>query len=221
METSKNLSRVAKIRKYANDSSQFYLTYRLFEQYAHYDHTLSYEEWCNAPESDKAALLYVQFYPEILLAWNKTKAPFNTEEDGVEVVLQYLNKNVKKIEENPSRFTCAYIYRVAYNCIYCIARDIKRDKDRYRLEMSNIQVCQNSDDEVDLFQHVFSDTCSIEYLSDKIEFWRIVESIDPEAKDIIEKVLSNKRISKATQRKCDEIFESLRDKLEVYKEVWY
>ena len=137
-----------------------------------YVRPLSYEEWMDIPQANKAAVLFVQFYEQITLAWYKTKSFFVEEEDGVSTMLQYLIKNVPIIENDPKRFKSSYIYKVAYNCLYCISHDIKRDIERYEKEVSNIASC--TDGEVDLFDTVASNQASAEVILDRQEFWALI-----------------------------------------------
>lgn len=153
-------------------ANAFAETKNLFQAYVGYTKPLSYEEWLATDDDSKAAVLYVQFYDEITLAWYKVKSLYTPEERGVEEMMTYLMKNVKILKDNPNRFNSRYMYQVAYNCLYCICHDIKGDKERFALERSNI--LQVGDTEVDLF-----DTCAqagtIEHTLATEAFWRVVE----------------------------------------------
>ena len=131
-------------------SSPFKAAYNMFRQFLHSSDPISWEDWCNLPHDYKSASLYVQFYDQITLAWYKAKCLYGEDEEGVETVLQYLEKNVPIIEKSKNKYTPQYIYRVAYNCLYCICHDRKIDQDRYALEMSNLVVTGDGD-ELDLF----------------------------------------------------------------------
>ena len=171
-------------------SNAFAETRNCFASYIDYTHPLSYEEWLCAPDDHKAAILYVQFYEEITLAWYKCKSLYTPEERGVEEMMTYLMKNTPIIMENPKRFTSNYIYRVAYNCLYCICHDIQRDKERFALERSNILAV--GDDEIDLFDT----TGELEGLDSVWEsriassaFWKLFEDDDEATFMVINKLL--------------------------------
>ena len=101
-------------------SREFYEARRLFINHINYTRPYSYEEWIALPEDHKCVALYIQYFDQIILAWYKTKSFYASEEEGVETVLQYLNKNVPILEANEKKFNERYIYRVAYNCLYKI-----------------------------------------------------------------------------------------------------
>lgn len=138
--------------------AEFIKTKELFKNYINYKRPLSYDEWMQVHPDHKAAFLYVQFFREIHLAWTKARKLYGDECEGVSVALQYLIKNVPIIEEDPKRYSAKYIYRVAYNCLYCICHDRKCDKDRYEYEVSNIIVVGDVEgsagDMLDLFDTV-------------------------------------------------------------------
>jgi hypothetical protein len=155
---------------YSNSNSEFYKTYLLYREYIGYEKELSYSRWLRLPDRFKAAALYVQFYDQITLAWYKCKTEWSIEEEGVETINQYLMKNVKKIEEDSKRFRPAYIYKVAWNCLYCLCIDPTKNKDRYYNETPE-SFATNSDDEVSWFDFVgtiedFDDLQRAQELSD-------------------------------------------------------
>ena len=76
--------------------TQFHQTKVRFREFANYERPLTYEEWMTAPDECKAAILYVQFYDQITLAWNKLHSVYSDINDGVSEVLQYLNKGFGK-----------------------------------------------------------------------------------------------------------------------------
>lgn len=173
-------------------SNAFKETKNLFIDYTNYSRPLSYAEWLSVPDDNKAAILYVQFYEQITLAWFKTKSFFVLEEDGVSTMLQYLVKNVPIIKENPKRFTPAYIYKVAYNCLYCISHDIKRDIARWENETSNI-VTSGDGDELDLFDTVVIGDGFDESMT-RGDFWAIIEMMGPETEKVINHLLNGESL---------------------------
>ena len=137
---------------FVTSNSEFYNTYKLYREYIGYKHDYSYRQWLRLPERFKAAALYVQFYNEITLAWYKVKTEWSFEEEGVECINQYLLKNVEKIIADKKRFTPQYIYKVAYNCLYCLCIDPTKNKMRYQSETpSSFNV---GDDELDWFDYL-------------------------------------------------------------------
>lgn len=184
----------------------FHATRNLFRNYLGYTGPLSYDEWMDVDDEDKAAVLYVQFYSQIVLAWNKVKSFYTIEEDGVETILQYLMKNVPIIMNDPKRFTARYIYRVASNCLYCICHDIKRDRDRWELEVSNIQSSGDSEDTFDLFDTLVDESSgNMEGAIAKEEFWKVVDSLGDDVLKVVEKLLNGNKISGKKNLECVEI----------------
>lgn len=154
--------------------SQFAITRDLFATYIDYNGPLSYAEWRDIADEHKAAALFCQFYDEITLAWYKIKSPYSTEEDGVAETLQYLQKNVDIIASDATRFDAKYIYRIIYNCLYCLCKDPNRYKAAFENEISNITYGPDGD-ELDLFDLApsYDDYSNINYLRDKI--WDILD----------------------------------------------
>lgn len=214
----------------------FYETRNLFRSYTGYTRPLSYNDWLLVADSDKAAVLYVQFFDEITLAWNKTKSFYALEEDAVSTVLQYLSKNVPILINDPKRFTSAYIYRVAYNCLYCISHDIKRDRERYENETSNIVIC--GEDVLDLFDTVITHDDEIDVRAARTEFWRVIETMGPETEKVINHILNGESLGKVSKRnkayeadplrdvsvtadKMEAVIEELKVKLDRFRNVYH
>lgn len=173
-----------------------------------YTKPVSYEEWSNLSDDHKAAVLFVQFYDQITLAWYKTKSFFVLEEDGVSTIMQYLLKNVPVIESEPKRFSPSYIYKVAYNCLYCISHDIKRDIERYEKEMSNIISC--GDDQLDLFDTVSCNSNVDEHIS-KEEFWATIENMGLKTQKVVYHLLNGDSLNKVSKRNQYYATDPLRD----------
>lgn len=174
-------------------ANAFSETRNLFIIHTGYTKPLTYEQWESTHDDDKAAVLFVQFYEQITLAWYKTKSFFALEEDGVSTVLQYLVKNVPVILKNPKRFSASYIYKVAYNCLYCISHDIKRDIDRYENETSNIVM--SGDTELDLFDTV-SNKIDFDEKSMEEEFWAVIEDSGLSTMKVVEHILNETPLKK-------------------------
>lgn len=180
----------------------------MFKEYLGWQGPTTYDEWQDCDEGDKAAILYVQFYEQITLAWYKTKSFYAVEEDGVSTVLQYLEKNVPVIERDPKRFTPSYIYRVAYNCLYCICHDIKVDRERYEKETSNIQSTSDSE-EVDIF-NLLASGFSIESELASERFWKAVESLGEDTLTWVDCTLNKTRFPAGLKAKSPKIIADLK-----------
>lgn len=201
-------------------NNPFYATKAMFMNHTAYDKPLSYDEWMNLSTDHKAAVLYVQFFEQITLAWYKCRSFYALEEDGVSTVMQYLIKNVPVIENNPKRFTPNYIYRVAYNCLYCICHDIQRDRLRWENECSNLVAA--GEDVLDLFDTVAEDPDFVDgYRSDNYRerFWDIIEDMDKDTQTVIAEILDNKS-NKLTEDRKAEVLKRLREALAPFKKIF-
>ena len=157
----------------------------MFEQYTHATKQLAFEDWDTLPSDMKAAALFVRFFPQITLAWDKAKSFYGDDDEAVSTVCQYLIKNVSKIEAEPKKYSEAYIYRVAYNCLYCICHDRKIDKDRWELETSSTVIADDGS-ELSLF-----DTISANNHRDLVDdivsndIWDVINNSDPVTKKVV------------------------------------
>ena len=175
---------------------------------------LSYEAWLALPETFKAAGLYITFFDQITLAWSKAKSFYVVDEDGVSTLLQYLVKNIPLIVADKKKYSPSYIYKVAYNCMYCVSRDIKRDKDAY--ENNTPQYVQCGDSVLDLFDTV-PDVDDIETIRAKKRFWSIIDSVDDDTFAVIENLMDHSRMPAGLGKKKEHILSDLRNKLEAVK----
>ena len=142
---------------------------KFFRYYLDCETPLSYENWVKLPDEHKAAALFVQFYSEILSAWNRCYYSSAFQDDNaVSVVLQYLQKNVNKIANDRNRYTCEYIYTVAHNCLAEHSNLSKKTHERVEVEKSSLSLdeCLVSDEE-------FCCDVSIDLEIRKREFWRL------------------------------------------------
>ena len=112
--------------------NQFMETKVRFEAATRCNYPISYDEWMALPVGLKAAALFVNFYAQVTLAWQKAKAEYTSDEEGIGVVMQYLLKNTDIISNDPKKFSPNYIYRVAYNCMGCLRR-VQRDQKLHEL----------------------------------------------------------------------------------------
>lgn len=209
--------------------TQFQQTKIRFREFANYERPLTYDEWMAAPDECKAAILYVQFYDQITLAWMKTKSVYTDINDGVSEILQYLNKNVEKIKADGKRFTPNYIYRVAYNCLSCLSWNDPELNHRcrtYQNEVSNI--VGYGEDELDLFDTIvdensetgaqFDFDANKSYLVNATKLWDIVESMGKKTKLVVAKLLGEKsytpkELNSVSEEETQEIIAELRVKL--------
>lgn len=213
--------------------NQFIETRNMFSAYTGItaNQQLSYDEWMRLPDSSKAAALFVIFFDQITLAWNKAKADFTPDEDGVEIINQYLLKNVPKIKEDKSRYRAGYIWQVAYNCMDCL-RYVERDKFRSMVESSNI--VETGSDPVDLYDMV-PDEIDFDLEARRVQFWETIESMGDETIKVVNHLLNGESLRKVSKRAANrendplkdvsvskvqlaKILDELREKLSSYKD---
>lgn len=197
--------------------SPFAAARNMFREHINYSKEYSYEEWAQLKSENKAAALFVQFFEQITLAWYKCKSFYTPEEDGVSTVLQYLQKNVSIIEENPKKFTPNYIYKVAYNCMYCICHDIKRDRLAYENEVSNI--IPTDDGDIDLFDTVCKEVDYFEaayQVRKSDEIWQLVDSLGKDVQKVVDDLMTNTKQSGLSAKRREAAMEILRRELAGY-----
>lgn len=197
-------------------------TKNLFAQYLEYDRPLDFDQWAQVADDQKAAVLYLQFYDQITLAWYKADSlNRGSEEDAVSTVLQYLQKNVPIILATPKKFTPNYIYRVAYNCLYCICHDIKRDKERFAFEVRST-VPTGDGNELDLCDLVPDHDEDITITKLKEYFWANIDDLGEEAHAVVSKLIGEdvgKRAPRVSAKRREEIVNELRKRLAAFKNV--
>ena len=147
---------------------QFQSTYNcLANQLNYHSHNMKYSTWSHKPSDTKAAYLFLNFFPAINSAWYKKKTfAFIDEAEAVSLVLQYLSKNVAKIDKDKKRYTSSYIYTVCVNCM-SILHWRKCDRARNELEISSIVVHDGK--EFDIFSVIVS-RCEESYNKPEFEF---------------------------------------------------
>lgn len=180
-------------------NNEFKETKSFFEQFLDYhaNQPLDWEDWMKYPDDQKSAVLYLAFYKEITLAWDKTKSYYTPTCDGVSILLQYLEKNVPIIKSSKQKFTPRYIYRVAYNCLYCECHDKCLLKNAYMNEVSADQISNDPDLSEFSYYDILSDSSQtvesilFDALSDehKFDIWKVLDNVDIETEIIIEKML--------------------------------
>ena len=190
--------------------NQFRKTRNLYINYLQYTTPLSYVQWVALPDDHKAAALFVQYFDQIELAWYKARSLFTSEEDGVYTMMQYLMKNVEKIKNDPKRFSPKYIYKVAYNCLYCICHDPIVERIRWETTSSNI-VASPTGEELDLFDTTISIHSEIEVQYDREQFWKAIASLGPKGQKVVNHLLNNAPLGKYNPKSVWAKDESLKD----------
>ena len=202
-------------------ATPFYATRSMFRNYINYERPLSWEEWMSVDDDKKAAVLYVQFFEQISLAWYKLKTKAAIEEECVSEVLMYLIKNVPIIKENPSRFKPAYIYKICYNCIYCKSMDPYKGQTAKTSWYNNTcsQYVKSGEDELDLFDTVVSNE-DLDGVLAREHFWDIIESMGEDTVKLVEQIINSGRLPSRIGKQKAEIIESLKVALVSYKEAF-
>lgn len=180
-------------------NNQFKETRIFFYNIIPYDpnRPLTYDDWMKLPDDYKCAALYLEFYDQITLAWEKTKSLYTPTSDGVSILLQYLDKNVKVISEDPNRYSPGYIYKIAFNALYCECHDRVSTARAFKNEVSEQSMLKNSEGDAISYFDVFSADCkTLEMqISDekkdelRMIFWKIVEKLGIEDYCILQKII--------------------------------
>ena len=176
--------------------STFFDTKRSFATYVNYTEPMSYDEWMEIPSDHKAAALFVQYFNQILLAWDRATTYhtfWGDDEEAVETTIQYLMKNVPIIENDKKRFSPKYIYRVVYNALYCIVHDRASDKARREREISIHQVSA-SGDEYCLLDSICDTHQDVDLTINKSDFWKLIESCDEGTRELLDRILSSGKV---------------------------
>ena len=181
--------------------NEFRATYNLFiETFINMDVTfpMSYEVWQSIPMDLQAAALFCNFYSQINLVWNKVKTPASVSADCVSEVLMYLQKNVKKILCDPKRYTAAYIYRVAYNCMFYTANYPYTKTTGVNGYYQNTvpHLVKTDDGNVDLYDTVDNGILYLtepEYSSEYSEIWKLIDSLNESQKKVVYGMLDGKK----------------------------
>ena len=210
-------------------SKEFYTTRNLFRDYVtssisnyNAETPLSFDEWNKLPQTHKAAVLYLQFFDQIMLAYYKTRREYATDADAVSEVMQYLIKNVGKIEEDSKRFKPSYIYKITWNCLSCLFWDdpsYSIRKRTYDNERSNITTTA-SGEELNLYDTVksrYSDLYDeIHDTEVKARFWELLEDADAQTLDVVARLINDhsERRRRVSEARKLEIIQELRELLD-------
>lgn len=214
-----------KKQSYRNYTSPFGATLRMFEEFIGYTEPLSYDEWMAAPEDHKVAILYVQFYDQISLAWYKLRTDAAIEEECVEEVIQYLMKNVAFLKSHPDRFKPGYIYRICYNCIYCKSIDPYKGqtaKTSWYNNTSSPYIVTGEGEELSVFDTIDGGEDADEVLASE-NFWKIIEDMGDETLSVVSKLLGDGYIpgQRVNKKRSAEIVEELKVALAPFAPLYY
>lgn len=170
---------------------------------------LTYDVWMSLVDELKAAALFVNFYPQVIVAWQKwDKLCYLEEEDAVGTVIQYIVKNVDKIKADRKRFTPNYIYTVAYNALTGFCRVAGRQWYYATFQSNTFDL---DDGEHDMFD-IIEDTVDCFRSS---RFRKVISSMNDTQKAIISHLIWNTKLEKTERKSEKAIMEQLR---EVFKE---
>lgn len=215
----------------AHTNFEFLSTKNIFREYlSGYSingkfNTITYNDWKNADEDDKASLLFVIFYDSIALAWHKCITlrgiVYVDSADGVSTVLQYLVKNVDKINADEKRYDPKYIYKVCYNCLLSLCETHIKDKMRSSMEISNEYSEGNV--AVNLWDLVPSLDDDIETAKTKEAIWMVIRHMGPKAEKVVNHLINpdetyHRLSSKSSERPLDRLADVSVSKKE-YEEI--
>lgn len=189
---------------------------KFFRYYLNCDMPLSYDDWVKLPDEHKAAALFVQFYPEVLSAWNHCY--YNSEfsdESAVSVLLQYLQKNVNKIMNDRNRYTCEYIYTIAYNCMAKAISSLSRNK-KIKAKSDKSSISLNDED---IRDEEPSYEVSFDFEVRRRELWKHISVVCTEDELVLIECLINKsHIPDEIHLNRSELKKSLQTKLQSFSE---
>ena len=190
--------------------SPFISTKQMFRDHlVGYSYPLTYETWVEADEEDKAALLYVNFYSQITLAYANVVTKYNADyiiaEDAVSNVLGVLIKNstiLTEKKDGDKRFTQGYFYSVCWGCIFSMVRSIATQK---RNEHEICNEVEDSDNEVsvNLFDLAPSVDDTYEVRQAKEAVWDIIVHMGPKAEKVANHLINGDTL-KAVRKSSSE-----------------
>ena len=185
--------------------SPFISTKQMFVEYlTGYSFPISFETWLASDEEEKAALLFVNFYDQIVLAFSRSNAAYVLSEDAVSTILMVLTKNatiLQTVENGEKRFTPNYFYTVAWGAFYSLVRSIA-NKSRDEHEICNEIENSDSDVSINLFDFAPShdDTCEMRQAKEAV--WDIIAHMGPKAEKVVNHLINPKdtlhKISKSS-----------------------
>ena len=206
-----------------NEMKEFEFAKNRFEEattaVADIEYPITYDVWMTIPDNYKAAALYVQFYEQITLAWTKARSEFTEDGDGVSTCMQYLIKNVPIIMVDSKKFSPAYIYKIAYNCMGCLRRVI-REQERYANTVS--QYAYVGDNELDFFESILCEDVFINTNKKKaaVEIGKIIITMDSDLQKMVDHLLNGTKLSKKVAAHEEELMDTLRKTFGKYRETY-
>lgn len=147
---------------------QFRETYKCLSSQLHYNGSdMKYSTWMRKQPEHKAAFLYVNFFSAVQSAWyKKSSFKFIDEAEAVSLVLQYLQKNVAKIEHDRNRYKPSYIHTVCVNCMSILHW---RKCDRERNEKETSLIFEHDGEEFEILS-ILPGTDDSEYEDPQVEY---------------------------------------------------
>ena len=183
---------------------------RFLDATAFVRYPLSYDAWMSLSDDLKAAALFVQFYPQMVLAWQKwDKLAYLEEEDAVEIIMQYVLKNVPIIMNQRKRYTQSYMYTVASNALCGFCR-VEGRKWYYEAFQSNT-FCLD-DGEHDMFD-IIEDTVDCFRSS---RFRRVISAMNDSQKAVVSKLIWGTKLTKEEKKEESEIMNRLKNVLKEF-----
>lgn len=176
---------------------------------------MDHEQWCSIPEDKQAAALFVNFFHEIEMAWNRCRNIYTDEEDAVHVLITSLMHNTPIIRDNPKRYSEAYIYRVAYNAILGLTRNYKKAKARLDNTIcSTVFDCDNEGSDVNGFD-TLSDKNAVndpesEFRAMQSEIWDVIANLDEDQTALVDNILSGTKLTDAQKTRRRTLLKQLR-----------
>ena len=186
--------------------SPFISTKKMFKEHlTGYSFPISFETWLASDEEEKAALLFVNFYDQIILAFSKSNAEYVVSEDAVSTILMVLMKNstiLQTVENAKKRFTPNYFYTVAWGAFYSLVRSIA-NKARNDHEICNEVEDSDNDVSVNLFDLAPSVDDTYEMRQAKEAVWEIIVHMGPKAEKVANHLINGDTL-KAVRKSSSE-----------------
>ena len=176
--------------------SQFQATKKMFREaaFSNYTFPLTYDEWFALDDDLKGAALYINFYPQIILAWSKfDNSPCDTE-TVVSDFLITLVKNVDKIKESSKKYTSGYIYTLAKRSFICMVRQPKFTR-VYTSEIGS-EITTSDNDILNLFDLVPYEDEPYEAVQHSEALWAVIHGIGPKAEKVVNHLINDESLTK-------------------------
>lgn len=164
---------------------------------------ITWNTWMTIDDELKCAALYVNFYDQIIFAWQNCRTYFLEDEECISIIMQYLMKNVEKIKNDPNRYTQGYIYTVAFRSLQGIRRvgGTKRYYDTYQS-----RYIDTKDGEVDLLDTL----ADVNDCFKNLQMQKAIMNMDDDMKALISHLVFGTRLDAKIRRREDTMIETLR-----------